>query len=55
MGSCPLSEFVSEAIQNRIQQLKREQLAQELEEGYRCEAEHSSLDVEWAEVETEGL
>ena len=55
MGSRPFSEFASEAIQSRLQQLKREHLAQEMAEGYRSEAEDSSLDREWVEVETEGL
>lgn len=55
MGSRPFSEFASEAIQARIQQLRRERLAQEMAEGYRTEAESSSLDPEWSQVETEGL
>lgn len=55
MGSRPFSEFASEAIQDRIQQLKRERLAREMAAGYHCEAEDFSLEREWVEVETEGL
>ncbi len=55
MGSRPFSEFASEAIQDRIQRLKREHLAQEMAEGYRSEAADPSLDREWVEVETDGL
>lgn len=32
-----------------------EQLARDLETGYRAEADQSSLDPEWESVETEGL
>jgi predicted CopG family antitoxin len=55
MGARPFSEFASEAIQTRIQQLKRDRLAREMSEGYHVEAESSSLDPEWSGVETEGL
>jgi predicted CopG family antitoxin len=55
MGSRPFSEFASEAIHVRVQQLKRERLAREMADGYEAEARHSSLDPEWAGVETEGL
>jgi predicted CopG family antitoxin len=55
MGSRPFSEFASEAIHARVQQLKRDRLARGLAEGYRAEAESPSLDPEWSEVETEGL
>lgn len=54
-GARPFSEFASEAILTRIQQLKRERLSRQMEEGYRAEAENLSLDVAWVEVETEGL
>lgn len=54
MGSRPFSEFAGEAIQNLIQQLKRDRLAQEMAEGYRAEAASSSLDREWSDLETEG-
>lgn len=55
MGVRPFSEFASEAIQARVRQLRREHLAEQMTEGYQAEAESSSLDGEWAEVETEGL
>jgi predicted CopG family antitoxin len=55
MGPRPFSEFASEAIQDRIQRLKRKRLAEEMAEGYRSEAEDSSLDSEWFGVETDGL
>lgn len=55
LGSRPFSDFASEAIRARVQQIKRDRLAQEMAEGYRAEAESSSLDPEWFEVETEGL
>jgi predicted CopG family antitoxin len=55
MGSRPFSEFASEAIRARVEQLKRKHLAQAMAEGYGIEAESPSLDVEWADVETEGL
>ena len=55
MGSRPFSDFASEAIQNRVQELKRQRLASEMEHGYRTEAETPSLDADWASVETEGL
>lgn len=55
MGARPFSDFASEAIHVRVQQLKRERLAREMAEGYEAEARKSSLDSEWAEVETEGL
>lgn len=47
MGSRSFSEFASEAIRNRVRQVKRERLALEMAEGYRSEAENSSLDPEW--------
>jgi predicted CopG family antitoxin len=55
LGSRPFSELAAEAIRARVQQLKKEHLARELADGYRAEAESSSLDPEWAGVETEGL
>lgn len=51
----PLSEFARKALQERVERLKAEQLAQALEEGYRAEAERPSLDPEWAGFEAEGL
>jgi predicted CopG family antitoxin len=55
LGARPFSDFASEAIRTRVLQLKRDRLAQEMEEGYRVEAEDPSLDPEWSAVETEGL
>ena len=50
-----LSRFVRESVSERVDRLKREQLAAEMEEGYRAEAEDPSLDSEWENVETDGL
>lgn len=55
LGTRSFSELATEAIRNRVEQLKRERLAREMAEGYCAEAERSSLDPEWSEVETEGL
>ena len=54
-GERSFSEFVSDAVQERISWLKRERLAREMEEGYRSEATSPSLDPEWAGFEAEGL
>jgi hypothetical protein len=54
-GARAFSDFASEAIQARIFALRRERLAQEMEAGYRAEAESSSLDAGWTEIEVEGL
>jgi Arc/MetJ family transcription regulator len=51
LGARPFSELATEAIRARVEQLKREHLAQDLEEGYRAEAKSSSLDAEWAGVD----
>ena len=50
-----LSELIREALRDRVERLKRDRLAYELEEGYRAEAEEPSLDPAWSAVETEGL
>jgi predicted transcriptional regulator len=50
-----LSEFAREALRERVDRLKRNRLARELEEGYRAEAEEPSFDPEWSNVETEDL
>jgi len=44
-------------LQEAREQFKREreQLAREMDIGYREEAERPSLDLEWSAVETEGL
>ena len=49
------NDFASEAIQERVVRLKRRQLEQEMEEGYRAEALASSLEPEWSSFEVEGL
>lgn len=54
-GGRALSEFTREALRERVARLKREQLAREMEKGYRAEAEELSLDPEWQAVEVEGL
>ena len=54
-GGRSMSEFTREALRERVDRLRREQLARELEEGYRSEAEELSLDLEWSGIETEGL
>lgn len=55
LGARSFSELATEAIRNRVEQLKRERLAREMAAGYQAEAESSSLDAEWSGVETEGL
>jgi len=55
LGGRPFSELATEAIRARVEQLKREHLARDLADGYRAEAESSSLDSAWTAVETEGL
>jgi|GEM_PF-2944346 metal-responsive CopG/Arc/MetJ family transcriptional regulator len=49
-----LSQFVREAIQSHVARLKAQALAREMAEGYRAEAEASSLDPDWTKIETEG-
>ncbi len=55
VGAGSLSEFVRESVQHRLAALRQQQLASEMEQGYRDEVEDPSLDPEWTEVETEGL
>jgi predicted CopG family antitoxin len=54
-GERSFSDFASEAIHERVLLLKRKQLAQEMEEGYRSEAASPSLDPGWSSFEVEGL
>lgn len=54
-GSQSFSDFAAGAVQARVQQLKRESLAEEMAAGYRAEAESPSLDAEWAAVEVDGF
>ncbi len=55
LGERAFSDFAGEAIRERLEQLKRESLAREMEAGYRAEAESSSLDEDWTSVELDGL
>jgi Arc/MetJ-type ribon-helix-helix transcriptional regulator len=48
------SDFVREALELRVQELRRADEARELEAGYRSEAEAPSLDPAWTATETEG-
>jgi predicted CopG family antitoxin len=54
-GERSFSDFASEAINERVLLLKRERLAQEMEDGYRSEAVAPSLDPDWSSFEAEGL
>lgn len=54
-GGRPLSELAREALQERVERLQRERLAETMDEGYRAEAEDPSLDPEWSTIETEGV
>jgi len=47
-----MSDFTREALRERVDRLKREQLARELDEAYRSEAEDPSLDPDWSAIET---
>jgi Arc/MetJ-type ribon-helix-helix transcriptional regulator len=55
IGGGSLSGFVREAVQHRLQQIKRRTLEQAMEAGYRAEAKAPSLDDAWTAIETEGL
>lgn len=48
------SHLVREALRGHLARLGQEALAREMAAGYRAEAESSSLDAEWAALETEG-
>jgi predicted CopG family antitoxin len=54
-GERSFSDFASEAIHQRVAQLKLDRIAREMEAGYRAEADSPSLDPEWMSFETEGL
>ena len=54
-GERSFSEFTSAAIRSKIEQIKREFLAREMEEGYDAEAKRPSLDPDWKCVEVESL
>jgi hypothetical protein len=53
-GEGAVSGFVRDAVVDRLDALRREALAAEMEAGYRAEAEDPSLDPEWEAIETEG-
>lgn len=50
-----LSEFTRQALREHVERLKRQRLTEEMEEGYRAEAEEPSLEPGWSVVEVEGL
>ena len=54
-GDVPLSRFVRESVVERLGRLQRQALVSTMAEGYRAEAESTSLDSEWSVVEIEGL
>ncbi len=47
------SEFARTAIFRRVQELRARRVALAMEAGYRSEADESSIDAEWAEIEVE--
>jgi metal-responsive CopG/Arc/MetJ family transcriptional regulator len=53
-GDRSFSEFVREAVDRRVQELKRERLGRQMEQGYQHEAGQPSLDAAWSASETEG-
>ena len=50
-GTRPVREIATEAFRLWVAALRRERLADELEAGYRAEADSPSLAAEWAVVE----
>ncbi len=55
VGRRSFSHFIREAVRHYVLYLERERLIQEMEEGYRYEAESPSLDPIWTTVEGDGL
>ena len=51
----PLSRFIRESVVERVERLKREQLAREMAEGYEAEARDPSLESGWDKIELGGL
>ena len=49
-----VSTFVREAVEYRLERLRREVLVREMAAGYGAEAESPSLDPEWHDTEVEG-
>ena len=54
VGGGSLSGFIREAIEYRLDALRREAMVRDMEMGYRAEAEEPSLDPEWNDIEVEG-
>lgn len=52
-ASRSFSDFAAEAIRRHVDELRRQQLGEQMAEGYRAEATNPSLDVEWTAIETE--
>lgn len=50
-----LSQFTRQALRDAVERLKAERLAQDMEEGYRSEAQDPSLEPEWIAVEVDDL
>lgn len=48
------SEFVRQAISERVARVRRETMARDMDAGYQSEASEPSLDPEWTDLETEG-
>jgi hypothetical protein len=53
-GDGTLSEFARRAMQERVERLEREELAQAMSEGYAAEAAAPSIDAAWDVTEIEG-
>ncbi len=51
----PLSRFVRESVAERVERMKREQLAWEMAQGYEAEAREPSLESGWDNLEVDGL
>lgn len=49
-----VADFVQKALRESLEQLRKEELAREMEAGYQAEAENPSLDPAWSQIETEG-
>ncbi len=55
VGMTGLSQLIVEAVQQYVRQLQRQELGRLMAEGYRAEAENTSLDADWSVVELDGL
>ncbi len=54
VGEGSLSGFIREAVEYRLDTLKREAMVREMDACYRAESEEPSLDPEWTDIEAEG-